>query len=538
MAGRISRLNGALRCFSFSLAVLGACVPARAQAVGQGGAVALPMSPRRIDDTVAAAMRTFQVPGVAVGIVKDGKLVFAKGYGVREMGKTAGIDQDTLFQIGSNTKAFTAAALAMLVDEGKIGWDDKVIDHLPQFSLYDPYATREFTLRDLLTHRSGLGLGAGDLMFFPATDMSRDEMIHGLRHLKPVTGFRSTYAYDNLMYMVAGQVVAQVAGMSWEDFVAARIFGPLRMDGCVPGVGRLKPGANSAAPHVVVDGALKPVAVVNMDAIGPAGSINCNISGMARWLQTQLASGQSASGVRLFSPERGAEMWTVTTPTPLGPLLASMYGAHFSGYGLGWELSDTRGYQRVHHTGGVLGSVTWVSMVPELKLGVLVFTNQENGGAMEAIGGQILDAYVGAPKRDWVAVAKAYMDRRDGGADKAEAAVAKVLAAASASSARPLPLDAYVGTYRDAWRGDAWVRRDGDRLVLKFSRTAALEGELSHYSGNVFVVRWNDRGLHADAYVRFEQGFGEGIVGATMDRISPTTDFSFDFQDLHFDKMN
>ena len=531
MARKISGLNRALWC---SLAMLGACIPACAQNAGQVAATPLPISTQRIDDTVAAAMKAFQVPGVAVGIVKDGQLVLAKGYGVRELGKPEPVGRDTLFQIGSNTKAFTAAALAMLVDEGKLRWDDKVTDYLPQFSLYDPYATREFTLRDLLTHRSGLGLGAGDLMFFPPTDMSRDQMMHGLRHLKPVTSFRSTYAYDNLMYMVAGQVVAKVAGMAWEDFIATRIFAPLRMTACAPNAGRVGPDGDRVVPHVVIEGALKAIAPTSVDSIGPAGSIHCNISGMARWLQAQLASGQSASSTRLYSPERAAEMWSVTTPMPMAALLSSMYGAHFSGYGLGWELSDTRGYLRVHHTGGVPGSVTWVSMIPELKLGVLVFTNQENPGAMEAIGGQILDAYVGAPKRDWVAIAKNYMDRRDDSGEQAEAAVAKVVAAAGPA---PLPLDAYVGTYRDAWRGDISVRREGGRLLLKFSRTSALEGGLIHYSGNIFVVRWHDRSLHADAYIRFEQSYGETIAGATMDRISPTTDFSFDFQDLHFDKV-
>jgi CubicO group peptidase (beta-lactamase class C family) len=529
MTGILPRLQRALW---WALVV---CAPACARAAEAPAPAPMPITARQIDATVAAAMRAFQVPGVAVGIVKDGRLVFEKGYGVRALGKPGGIDQHTLFQIGSNTKAFTAAALAMLVDEGKLRWDDKVIDHLPDFRLYDAYVTREFTIRDLLTHRSGLGLGAGDLMFFPATDMSREEMIRGLRHLRPVTGFRSTYAYDNLMYMVAGQVVARVAGLSWEDFVATRMFAPLGIAGCAPGLGRVAAASVSVAPHVVVDGAVTPVAAVNMDAVGPAGSINCNIAGMARWLAAQLAAGKTASGAQLFSAERSAEMWSVTTPTPPSPVLAAMYGSHFSGYGLGWELSDTRGYLRVHHTGGVLGTVTWVSMIPELKLGVLVLTNQENVGAIEAIGGQILDAYVGAPQRDWVAVASRAMAQRAATGDDAEAAVARVLAAAGAP---PLPLDAYAGTYTDAWRGDAWVRREGEQLVLRFSRTASLEGVLRHYSGNVFVVRWNDRALHADAYVRFEQGYGEKIVGATMDRVSPSTDFSFDFHDLHFDKLN
>src|ERR1700733_8641828 len=198
-----------------------------------------PISPAAIDATVARAMRAFQVPGMAVGIVKDGKLLYAKGYGVREVGKPGRVDADTLFQIGSNTKAFTAAALAILVDEGKIHWDDRVIDYLPQFRMYDPYVTREFTIRDLLTHRSGLGLGAGDLMFWPTTDFSRAEVMRGLRYLKPASGFRSEYAYDNLLYMVAGQIIPAVTGKSWEDFITERIFGPLQMRPCAASYGRI-----------------------------------------------------------------------------------------------------------------------------------------------------------------------------------------------------------------------------------------------------------------------------------------------------------
>ena len=494
---------------------------------------ALAISPDKIDRTVAAAMLAFQVPGVAVGIVKDGKLIFSKGYGVREMGKPGRIDADTLFQIGSNTKAFTAAALAMLVDQGKIHWDDKVIDYLPEFRLYDPYVTREFTIRDLLTHHSGLGLGAGDLMFFPPTDMTRAEIIHGLRYLKPASSFRSKYDYDNLLYMVAGQIIPKVTGKSWEDFLTENIIEPLHMAPCAASYGRITDRSDLAAPHVVTNGELKAVAVLNMDTIGPAGTINCSIRGMAEWLKTQLAEGRAPSGQQLFSADRSKEMWTLVTPTPPSRLLSTMYNAHFSGYGLGWFLSDTRGYERVYHEGGVLGSVTWVSMIPELNLGVLVFTNQQNDAAIEAVGGQILDAYLGVASRDWVAIGKGFMDERDNEGSTVEKAAAAVVAAGGRP---PLPLDAYVGTYHDPWRGDAFVRKADGGLVLRISRTVFLEGPLVHYSGNIFIVRWNDRSLRADAYVRFEQGFSEEVVGMTLNAVSPNTDFSFDFQDLDFKK--
>lgn len=520
---------------ALALAAASATMPAAAQPRKAVSAAAMPISAAKIDDTVARAMKAFQVPGMAVGIVKDGKLIYSKGYGVREQGKSAAVDADTLFQIGSNTKAFTTAALSILVDEGKISWDDKVIDHLPQFRMYDPYVTREFTIRDLLTHRSGLGLGAGDLMVFPESDITRDEIIHGLRFLKPVSSFRSRFDYDNTLYMVAGQIIPAVTGKSWEEFVETRILSPLGMQPCSSTYGRIRDRRNVASPHIVVEGKLTAIPVMNIDAIGPAGTINCSIDGMAKWLMTQLEAGKSPSGKQLFSAERSAEMWSVNTPTSVSPMSASMMRTHFSGYGLGWGLEDVFGYKKVAHTGGVAGTVTWVAMIPELKLGVLVFTNQQSGAAMVSVGNQILDAYLRAPARDWVDLASANSKSRDDSAKLVEEAAAKVVASAGPPS---LPLDTYVGTYNDPWRGNAAVRREGDRLFLKFSRTKDLEGPLLPYSGNIFIARWNDRSLEADSYVRFEQGYDGKVTGMKMQAVSPATDFSFDFHDLDFKKVD
>lgn len=503
--------------------------------IGTAHPAALPIAPRKIDETVARAMQAFQVPGMAVAIVADGQVVFARGYGVREAGQPGRVDPNTLFQIGSNTKAVTAAALAILVDEGRLHWDDKVIDHLPQFQMSDPYVTREFTVRDLLTHRSGLGAGAGDLMFFPATDMSREEIIHGLRYLKPASSFRDRFDYDNLLYMVAGQLIPAVTGQSWEDFVTRRVLEPLGMSDCSANYNRISDRRNVAAPHVVFDGKLQAVPVMDLTVVGAAGAINCSVMGMSKWLETQLSAGVMSGGAHLFSADRAQEMWEVVTPNPVSPLLGPMYETHFSGYGLGWELSDAHGRLRVHHTGGVLGTVTWVSMIPELHLGVLVFTNQQNSAAMESVGGQILDAYLGVKPRDWVAIAQALMAKREAAAAEAEEAAAKVVATANPP---PLPPESYAGTYHDPWRGDATVQLIGGTLVLKFSRTRSLEGPLTVYKGNLFIVRWNDRSLNADAYVRFEQGFDGQISGMTLRAVSPATDFSFDFQDLNFRKLD
>jgi hypothetical protein len=308
---------------------------------------------------------------------------------------------------------------------------------------------------------------------------------------------------------------------------------------------------------------------------------------MVKWLQAQLNAGKSSEGEQIFTADRGEEMWTPNTVMSLNPVLSSLTHAHFEAYGLGWELQDEFGYKRVSHTGGVPGTVTWVTMIPELRLGIVVLTNQQEDAAMEAVGNQILDAYVGAPKRDWIAIGMAYKEGRSREANAAEAAVAGVLNTAGAPP--PLPLTAYAGRYRDPWRGDADIRLEAGKLVLKFSRTEGLEGTLTPFAGNVFIVRWNDRSLDADAYVRFSQAFrptvgpgaesgddrtieqanakpngrpveeanarhngvpikqanskpdgqlvGQEIEGMTLQAISPLTDFSFDFQDLRFAKL-
>lgn len=516
------------RCaFFLAAASIASVVPAGSLSASQ------PISASVIDRTVARAMQAFDVPGVAVGIVKDGKLVFAKGYGARELGKPGLVGPGTLFQIGSNTKAFTAAALAMLVDAGKLRWDDRVIDYLPQFRLHDAYVTREITIRDLLSHRSGLATGAGDLMFFPETDFTREELIHGLRHLKPVTSFRSRYDYDNVLYVVAGEVIAAVSGESWEDFVANRILAPLGMSSCAPTYERIADKSDMASPHVPVEGRLNAIPVEKLQLTAAAGGINCSIDGMARWLQTQLSQGKAPKGQTLFSAERSAEMWSMNTIKPIQPELAALTQTHFAGYGLGWEVRDSFGRKIVSHTGGVPGTVTWISLVPELQLGVMVFTNQQSGVAMEVVGNQILDAYLRAPKRDWVEMGIAFDARRSAQAKAIEDEARKVSASASPPA---LSLGAYAGCYIDAWRGAATVRREGDALILKFGRTDRLEGRLRPFRGNVFIVRWNDRSLDADAYVRFDQGFDHDVERMSMQAVSPATDFSFDFQDLDFRK--
>jgi CubicO group peptidase (beta-lactamase class C family) len=490
-------------------------------------------APPDLDAYVARALKEFEVPGLAVAIVKDGKVELVKGYGVRKLGEPAPVDEQTLFGIASNTKAFTAAALAILVDEGKISWDDPVIKHLPGFQMYDSYVTREMTVRDLLTHRSGLGLGAGDLMFFPPTTFTREEIVSRLRYIKPATGFRSKYAYDNVLYLVAGQVVAAVSGKSWDDFIKERIFAPLGMTTSNTSVKDLRPGGNFASPHSKVEGKLRPVPYMNIDNTAPAGAINSNVAEMSKWVLAQLNEGAINDDRRLFSRRQSREMWSAQTPIPVGdpPPPLSALRSNFSAYGLGWGLNDYRGHKVVSHSGGLLGMVSRVRMVPDIKLGIVVLTNQEASGAMEAISYHIIDHYLNAPATDWVGGFRSVFEQRLAQAKEVEKSQG---AARNAESKPSLPAAKYAGRYNDAWYGEVTIALEEGKLVMRFGRSPGLVGDLEHWQYDTFVARWRDRSLYADAYVTFSLKPDGGIDQMKMVPVSPLTDFSFDFQDLLF----
>jgi len=494
-----------------------------------------PLKTLDIDHLVQRTMAAYQVPGVAVGIVKDGKLVFAKGYGVRELGKPGAIDPDTLFAIASNSKAFTAAALAILVDEGKIHWDDRVIDYLPDFRLYDPYVTREFTIRDLLTHRSGLGLGAGDLLLFPSSDFGRKDVLHALRYLKPVTSFRSQYAYDNNLYIVAGEIIPAVTGLSWEDFVTTRILEPLHMQPCAASPAKLIDHGNVASPHSRVEGQVLAVRPDDTRTAAAAGGIQCNVTGLAKWEMMQLGSGQAGNGPRIFSEAQGAEMWTPQTLIHPRGKRVELTHTHFAAYGLGWGLEDYNGYKRVSHAGGLDGMVTYQSLIPELHLGVIVLTNADQGDVLTAIALQITDAYTGAKQRDWLAMLQEMQAQRS--REHAASDASRAPPPAAAADLARLDLDSLVGTYADPWRGVATIAREPQGLTLTFSHTSELTGPLTALRPGLFVARWKNRAINADAYVRFREDAKGAVEGFTMEPVSADTDFSFDFQDLDFHRV-
>src|SRR5690606_10324893 len=316
-------------------------------------------------------MEKFDVPGMAIGIVKDGKLIHAKGYGVKALNSREGVDENTLFGIASNSKAFTTAALAMLADEGKLNWDDKVRKYIPEFDLADSYAAKEMTIRDLVTHRSGLGLGAGDLMFFPeGGDITVQEIIHNLRYLKPENSLREKYHYNNNMFIVAGEVLARVSGMSWEEFIVNRIFKPVGMNSSYPSWSRVPRPANIIEAHAPVNGKVVQIPHDWNNTANAAGGIMSNITDLSKWVIMQLNEGVTADGKQLFSKKQQKEMWRIQTPTTVSS--SNPYASNFSGYGLGWVLTDVKGKLQVGHTGGLIGTVTQVTLIPEMKLGIIV----------------------------------------------------------------------------------------------------------------------------------------------------------------------
>ncbi|HZW96393.1 MAG TPA: serine hydrolase [Candidatus Eremiobacteraceae bacterium] len=487
--------------------------------------------PADLDEYVARALKTFDVPGISVAIVKDGKIVLAKGYGVRKLGDPTPADQYTMFGIGSNTKAFTTAALASLVDDGRISWDDRVYQRLPGFVMYDPYVSHEMTIRDLLTHRSGMGLGEGDLLAFPHTTYTREEIITKLRYMKPNSSFRSRYAYDNLLYMTAGQIIPAVTGKSWDDYIREHIFALLGMTHSNLSVNEFKPGDNYAAAHEELDGKLQVVDFDPLDNIAPAGSINSCAADMAKWALLQLNHGQfSDRKERLFSEKQSREMWSGQTILPIAdpPAPLAALKPNFADYGLGWGLRDYKGRKMVGHTGGVLGAVSRVMLVPEENLGVVVLTNAEQGGAFDSILFHILDTYFNLPPTDWIAAYKSARDKKE---QEAAEILKKSAAEHTATSTPSLPLAKYAGVYADDWYGTITIRQNGDHLVMTFDHTPTMIGDLQHWQYETFKAHWRDRRIE-DAYITFAHNPDGSIDHARMEAVSPLADFSFDYQDL------
>jgi len=449
------------------------------------------------DQYVTKSMQDWKVPALAIAVVKNDSIVLMKGYGTRTMGTAQPVDEHTLFAIGSSSKAFTATLAAMMVDEGKMRWDDAATTYLPAVQLFDPYVTRELTLRDLLTHRSGLA--RGDLMWY-ATDYNRDEILRRVRFLKPSWSVRSRFGYQNIMYLAAGQAVAHAAGKSWDDLVRERIFTPLGMTESNTSVRDLAGKENVATPHTEVNDTLLIVPWHNIDNIGPAGSINSNASDMIKWVRFQLAQG-SVNGKSLVSASAIGETHTAQMFIPVGPDARQVNPyTHLESYGMGWFLSDYRGRELDQHGGNIDGMSAMVAIIPEEKLGLVILTNANGSPVPTIVMNRVIDQLLNEPLRDWSAEYRKQFEKFRAQGKEAEQ---KRLAQRAMNTKPSLALDQYVGVYSDSMYGDANVRFANG--TLRASYGTAFDGELEHWHYDTFRAKWNSRAL-APTFVTFTLG--------------------------------
>jgi len=483
---------------------------------------------KSLDEYYSKSLADWEVPGMAIAIVKNDSVIFAKGYGVREIGKPEKVDINTLFEIASNTKAFTAAAMAILVDEGKIKWDDKVVQYLPWFQLYDPYVTYNMTIRDLLSHRSGLATFSGDLLWY-GTTYSREEVIKRARFLKPIYGFREHYGYSNIMYLAAGEIIQVVSGKTWEEFVSERIFKPLGMKRTHTSTNSLKGLDNVAMCHTDFEGKVISIPYLNWDNIAPAGAINSCVADLSKWIKLQLNRGTYKS-VQVFESARSREMWSPNTLQNVSSFSEKFFpSTHFRAYAMGWGVNDYLGRKIVSHSGGYDGMISYTCLIPEEKLGFVILTNK-NSALYNPLVYKTLDMFLGGSNTDWSAMMlentkkQAEMEKKN----KTDEELNRVK-----DSHPTLELKEYVGLYGGELYGNAQVKLDNNALTITFHPAPKFYATLKHWQYDTFTVRFLEFPSLPEGKITF-------IINAKgkVDEIRvnvPNPDF--DFTELTFKKL-
>lgn len=467
---------------------------------------------KEIDDYANTVMNTWKGPGMAIAVVKDDKVVSAKGYGVLKLGESAEVDADTVFAIASNSKAFTTASLAILVDEKKLNWDDKVSQYLPEFQMYDPWVTSELTIRDLVTHRVGLDTFSGDLLWYETT-YSPDEILRRLRHLKPVSSFRTRYGYQNLMFIAAGKVIEKVSGKTWCGFVTERILTPLGMTRTTCSINSLP--ANAAWPHNESGGTLRVLHRGNVDGSYAAAALNSSVNDLSKWVRTHLAKGKFGDK-QIFSEQQS---WAMHQPYLAQQISEAAWRGnptrHFSAVAMGWFVYDYHGVKVINHSGGLDGMLSFTVLIPEKNVGFVILTNNETA-SFGIMMNKIRDVFVDAPKRDWNAEA-VERDRTNKANDAAEN---KKVDEARVKDAKPsLKLVDYAGLYSDKMYGDVTVAEENGRLVMRFLPSPNFVADLEHWHYDTFVIKWRP----SVAY-----NFPRGFVTFTIDKNGKTDRLTVD----------
>lgn len=438
-----------------------------------------------LDAYTNRALREWQVPGGAVCIVKNGKIVMMKGYGVKEINGTDKVDENTLFMIGSNTKAFTATALAMLDADKKLSLDDKVTKWIPSFALDNKAAGEQAIIRDLLCHRIGFQTFQGDFTYW-TSNLSRAEVVEKMSHIKAMYPFRTTWGYTNAAFLTAGEIIPKVTGMQWQDFITDSIFIPLGMNNTIALSKDLPAAPNKCQPHTMADGKLVKIPYCSIDNLAPAGSISSSVNDMSKWILMQLNNGK-ANGKQVVPVS--ALVQTRTPHSILGNGGHLFNKGHFALYGLGWFLEEYSGRKIIAHTGGVNGFVTSVTLIPEENLGILVFTNTDQNLFYEALKWEILDAYLGNPYRNYSKIYLSYTQMQNTAAEKKDKALRDSVATKPAAS---LPLTAYTGNYFNDVYGDMKVVIENNELRMKFSHHPNMYAKLEALGGDRFYVTFSD----------------------------------------------
>ncbi len=486
---------------------------------------------KMFEDTAAR----YRLPGLALGVIENGEVVYVRTTGELMAGGGEPITPDTLFKIASNSKAMTTALLARLVDAGKLNWDDPVVKHLPGFRLHDPWVTREIQVRDLLIHNSGLGLGAGDLMLWPEPNgFTRADVLAGLAHLKPTHSFRSHYAYDNILYIVAGEVAAAAGGASYESLLQRELFTPLRMDRCQAGGFDREAIGNIAQPHLFKDGRNLVIRVdetqVPTSTSAAAGGIRCSLNDMLRWAGAWLAPDVQQRA--WLSDAQRAALWTPHMPLPLSAQTRAWEDANFFAYGYGWRLSDANGKFKVAHTGTLAGMYSVLTLLPERRTGFVILINGNGAEARVVLNQVLLDRYTNANRRRDVAW---YADDLARVSDAAAVAAPKV-DTSSRRRARARALATRLGIYRDPWFGEVAVCADGRHVGLASQKSPRMAGRVMRVGDRV-LVDWHDDSVDAEAWLDFDLSGADGAIAMKWSHVDPAADFSYDYADLEFSRV-
>jgi CubicO group peptidase (beta-lactamase class C family) len=498
------------------------------------------ISVEELNQFIQDVSNEFNVPGIAVAVIKDQRIVYERGFGLRNIETRKPVDRHTKFCIASITKSFTATSLEILADRGKLKLDDRVIDHLSWFHMSDPYVTREMRVRDLLAHRSGLGQHAGDLLFVPETTYSNREVVERLGELPVASGFRDSFSYENAMFAVASLVVEQTSGESYADFVRNHIFAPLRMSDAVINAAHLGPADNFAAAYEPrFDAQLEAIPPMAWENNPGAAGIYASIDDMAKWTKMQLSIAdekRAGSAPHLISEAAQRRMWSMLIPIDIDPAATpdlKPAQPNFLGYGEGWYLSDYQGHRTVWHGGEFPGTVSLLTLLPESHLGIVVLTNQESDNALNAITLHVIDEYLQSartePKTDWL---KAFLDAEHQSQARMAATKRSEKMPEPSNSDPPADLKRFAGLYRDRWYGDIAIDLEQDGLRVLFTHSPRLIGSMQPIGDRKFLVTWDDRTLKADAIMEFDVDKAGTAISARMSRASSEVSKAYDYQDL------